>query len=341
MIGESVGIVGAGAWGTALAIRFAGSGLRVTLWGHEAEVVERLRRRRDNPRYLPGVELPPSARVSGDLSEAAAGTGAVVLAVPTPFARAVYGDLAPHLPSGTPVLVAAKGIEEGTLALPAEVAREVLGPDRGVAVLSGPSFAEEVARGSPTAVVVASDDARLAEAVQSGLSDAVLRIYTNDDPTGVQVAGALKNVIAIAAGIVDGLSLGHNAMAALVTRGLAETRRLGIALGGKPGTFAGLAGLGDLVLTCTGSLSRNRRVGRALGRGERLEDVLGRSAHVAEGVRTARSARVLSRREGVEMPIVDAVCRLFDEETTPAETVQELMSRPLTSEEPDPREPIE
>ncbi len=336
MNGDPVGVIGAGAWGTAFSIHLARIGVPVRLWVREEEVLRRILERRDNARFLPGIPVPETVAVTSSLEEAVAGASLAVLMVPTPFARSVYRTLAPHLSRETPVAVAAKGIEEETLDLPLAVARQELGAARGAAVLSGPSFAAEVARGSPTALVVASDDPALGASIQDRLSSETLRLYTNEDVVGVQVAGALKNVIAIAAGAAAGLGLGGNTAAALLTRGIAEIARLGVALGGKAETFSGLAGLGDLVLTCNGDLSRNRRVGFALGRGERLEDVLAQTVHVAEGVRTARSARRLARRHGVEMPIVEEVCRLLDDETSPADAVRRLMLRPLVPEDAGP-----
>jgi glycerol-3-phosphate dehydrogenase (NAD(P)+) len=336
MRGGPVGVIGAGAWGTAFAIHLARIGVPVRLWVREEGVLRRIRSRRDNARFLPGIPVPEAVSVTPSLAEAASEASLVVLMVPTPFARSVYRDLAPHLPPETPAAVAAKGIEDGSLDLPLAVARGELGSDRGGAVLSGPSFAAEVARGTPTALVVASEDRSLATSIQDRLSSETLRLYTNEDVVGVQIAGALKNVIAIAAGVAAGLGLGGNTGAALLTRGIAEIARLGVALGGKSETFSGLAGLGDLVLTCTGDLSRNRGVGLALGRGERLEDVLRQSVHVAEGVRTARTARLLAERHGVEMPIVEEVCRLLDDETSPAEAVRRLMLRPLVPEDAGP-----
>lgn len=333
MNGGPVGVIGAGAWGTAFAIHLARVGVPVRLWVREEEVLHRIRGRRDNARFLPGIAIPEAVAATPSLSEAVSGASLAVLMVPTPFARSVYRSLAPHLGWETPVAVAAKGIEDDTLELPLAVVRQELGAPRGGAVLSGPSFAAEVARGSPTALVVASDDPALAASIQDRLSSETLRLYTNEDVVGVQVAGALKNVIAIAAGVAAGLGLGGNTGAALLTRGIAEIARLGVALGGRAETFSGLAGLGDLVLTCNGELSRNRRVGLALGRGERLDDVLAQSVHVAEGVRTARSARRLAKRHGVEMPIVEEVCRLLDDETSPAEAVRRLMRRPLVPED--------
>lgn len=327
-----VSVIGAGAWGTALAIHAARLGLPVRLWVREEDVLSRIRTRGDNPRFLPGVRIPDGVMTTGSLAETVDGSVLVVAVVPTPFARGVYSELAGRLEPSVPVAVAAKGIEEGTLDLPLPVAKQVLGDRRAYAVMSGPSFADEVGRGVPTALVVASDDPSLAERVQDLLSGDTLRLYTNDDVVGVQVAGALKNVIAIAAGVVDGLGLGSNTTAALVTRGIAEIGRLGVALGGRAETFSGLAGLGDLVLTCTGDLSRNRKVGQALGRGERLQDVLGTMVHIAEGVRTARSALALANRHGVEMPIVEEVCRLLRDETSASEAVRTLMRRPLVPE---------
>jgi len=252
--------------------------------------------------------------------------------VPTPFARSLHGRLSQRIGPRVPVVVATKGIEEDTLLLPTEVAASCLAPETPIAAMSGPSFAEEVARGAPTAIVIASKDAALARTIQDRLSGETLRLYTNPDVVGVQIAAALKNVVAIAAGIADGLGFGHNTIAALITRGLAEIRRLGVARGASPETFSGLASLGDLVLTCTGGLSRNRQVGQAIGRGERLADVIARMPHVAEGVRTARSARGLAGNAGVQMPIVEEVYRILYEDGVPREAVRRLMTRPLGSE---------
>ena len=328
----AVTIVGGGAWGTALAVHLGSLGRDVALWIREADVVRRVRERRDNPAFLPGVEIPAAVRATADLDEALAGDGPVIAVVPTPYARSVYRAMASRLTEGRVLVLGSKGIEEGSLALPLDVAAEELGGPHRLAVISGPSFALEVARGYACALVAASRDAEVAGRVQETLSGRGLRLYTNDDVVGVQVAGALKNVIAIAAGIVEGLGLGHNALAALVTRGLAEMRRLGVAMGGRADTFSGLAGLGDLVLTCTGSLSRNRAVGLALARGERLSDVEATTRHVAEGVRTCDSALGLARRHAVEMPIVEEVHRILHDAVLPAEAVRRLMARPLTGE---------
>jgi len=329
---KPVAIVGGGAWGTALGVSLGQRGLPVRLWMHEEDLVRRILARRDNPVFLPGVEIPASVTPTHDIAEAVADASMVVFVVPTPYARAIYGAVATSIAAGVPLVVATKGIEEDTLLLPTEVASGCLPAGTPVAAMSGPSFAEEVARGVPTAVVIASHDAVLARDIQDRLAGETLRLYTNGDVVGVQIAAALKNVVAIAAGIADGLGFGHNTIAALITRGLAEIRRLGVARGALPETFSGLASLGDLVLTCTGGLSRNRQVGQALGRGERLDDVVARMAHVAEGVRTARSARDLARRTAVEMPIVEEVYRILYEDGDPNDAVRRLMLRPLGSE---------
>jgi glycerol-3-phosphate dehydrogenase (NAD(P)+) len=333
LIPEPVAIIGGGAWGTALAVNLGRRGVPVRLAMYEDELVRRMLLRRDNPVYLPGITIPETVAPTHEFETAATGASLVVFAVPTPFARGSYGELARHLDPRVPVVVATKGIEEVTLLLPTEVAAACLPQETPIAAMSGPSFAEEVARGVPTAVVVAARDGGLARAVQDRLAGETLRLYTNADVVGVQIAAALKNVVAIAAGIADGLGFGHNTLAALITRGLAEIRRLGVARGAAPETFSGLASLGDLVLTCTGGLSRNRQVGQALGKGERLEDVIGRMSHVAEGVRTARSARDLGRKSGIEMPIVEEVYRILYEDGVPSEAVRRLMARPLGSED--------
>jgi glycerol-3-phosphate dehydrogenase (NAD(P)+) len=331
---RQVAVIGGGAWGTTLAVHLATRGPGVRLWMLENDLVDRMLERRDNPVYLPGVEIPEAVTPTGRLEEALAGAELILGVVPSHHARAVYGSMAAEVRAGTPVILATKGIEESGLALPVDVARETLGAaERPYAVLSGPSFAAEVARGLPTALVVASEDPELGRQLQELLSSNSLRVYTNPDVVGVQLAGALKNVIAIAAGILDGLGMGHNTLAALLTRGLAEITRLGLALGGSPSTFSGLAGVGDLVLTCTGGLSRNRRVGQALGRGELLREIVAHSSSVAEGIRTTRAARELAHRAGVEMPIVEEMYRILYEDRSPDEAWARLMSRPLTSED--------
>jgi glycerol-3-phosphate dehydrogenase (NAD(P)+) len=327
-----VAIVGGGAWGTALAVHLGRQGYAVRLWVRETDLAQRMREARENPVFLPGVELPDLVQPTSALDEAAEEAQLIVGVVPAQFARGVYSKL--HLAeSRTPVVLATKGIEEGTLALPVDAARACLGVERPYAVVSGPSFAAEVARGLPTALVVASEDEALSRAVQHGFSGGHLRLYTNPDVVGVQIAGALKNVIAIAAGMLDGLGLGHNTLAAVVTRGLAEITRLGLAVGGRRTTFSGLAGLGDLIVTCTGELSRNRRLGRELAQGEKLAEIVARSSSVAEGVATTRSARELAARAGVETPIVEEMYRILYEDSSPREAWGRLMSRRLTSED--------
>jgi glycerol-3-phosphate dehydrogenase (NAD(P)+) len=327
-------VIGAGAWGTALAIHLARIGHPVRQWVYEADLAERFRVHRDNPDYLPGVEIPAAVTPFRDLGEAVDGVGLAIAAVPSQYARGVYGDLSATLPAEAVLVSATKGIEETSLALPLAVAAEAVGGRRPLAVLSGPSFAREVADGLPVALVAASDRPEIADRVQETFASPTFRVYTNNDPIGVQVAGALKNVMAIAAGAVDGLGMGTNCMAALVTRGLAEITRLGTAMGGAFETFSGLAGLGDLVLTCTGRLSRNREVGQRLGRGEKLAEILRQTRSVAEGVRTTISARQLARMIEVEMPIVEQVYRILYEERDPREAVSELMTRPLRHESP-------
>ncbi|MGH9532782.1 MAG: NAD(P)H-dependent glycerol-3-phosphate dehydrogenase, partial [Terriglobales bacterium] len=305
-----VAIVGAGAWGTALAIaRARKDGSEVRLWAFETEVCDSINQRHVNELYLPGMPIPESVRATSSLSEAVTVAEIVVSAMPSPHVRRVFTQMAGLLPPEALIVSATKGIEEGTLLRMTEVAGEVLRAARPaseprIGALSGPSFAKEVARGDPTAVTVASRDAELASRIQREFSDSNLRIYTNDDVVGVELGGALKNVIAIAAGVCDGLGLGHNTIAALITRGLAEITRLAVACGGRRETMSGLAGMGDLVLTCTGGLSRNRTVGVELGRGRKLEEILaGMHGAVAEGIFTIQAALGLAKKHGVEMPI--------------------------------------
>lgn len=326
-------VLGAGAWGTALAKVLADKGADVALWSRRADHAEALEREGENRRYLPGAKLPPSLHATADLERALAGAELVLVVVPSHALRSVMSDARRLVPAEAPLVSATKGIENDSLMLMSEVLADVLG-GRGVhrAYLSGPSFAAEVAKGLPTAAVVASDDERLARHVQQLFASEKLRMYTSDDPVGVEVGGALKNVIAIAAGACDGLGYGHNSRAALVTRGLAEIGRVATAKGGSPMTLAGLAGLGDLVLTCTGELSRNRTVGFEMGKGRTLEDVLAGLGHVAEGVRTAKSAHDLAAKLDVEMPITDEVYRVLYEKKSPKQAVMDLMTRELRPE---------
>ena len=321
--------MGAGAWGTALAVHLARAGHEVRVWARRAETAEGLAGGR-NDAYLPGLALPPLSATT-DLGDAVAVAEAAIVAVPSEFGRATFAALAPALAPGATVVSAIKGLELDTLERMSQVAADEL-PGRPLSVLSGPSFAAEVAAGQPTTVVVASGVPGVAERVQKAVSTAALRAYSSDDVAGVELGGALKNVIAIAAGIVDGLGYGHNTVAALVTRGLAEMTRLAVASGGRPDTLSGLSGLGDLVLTCTGHLSRNRAFGQAIGRGETVARALAGRRTVVEGVRTTAAACDLARRAGIEMPIATLMRSVLYEGRDPREAVDALMSRSLKRE---------
>ena len=329
-----ISVIGAGSWGTALARLAALQDHQVRLWAYETEVVESIRVRRVNELFLPDIELPSSLFVTNDLAETTRGAEILLIAVPSQHVRGVLVKVAPHVPPDAMLVSATKGIEEETLLRMSEVIEQVMRPsgESRVVVLSGPTFAREVASDQPTALVAASHRRELARRVQEELSSLTFRIYTNDDVIGVELGGALKNVIAIAAGVCAGLGLGHNPVAALITRGLAELSRLSVALGGRRKTLAGLAGMGDLVLTCTGQLSRNRTVGVELGKGKPLAAILSSMRMVAEGVPTTHAALALARRHGVEMPITFQMHRLLNGETTPAEAIRKLMSRPLKGE---------
>lgn len=324
-------VVGAGAWGTALADLLTRNGHDVQLWAYEPDVVESVNTKHENVRFLGGHALSAGLHATGDIERAVEGAELVTLATPSHVLRSILRSAAKSLVSSAPIVVASKGIEKGTLALMTEVAEQEI-PGATVVALSGPSFAKEVVTCQPTAVVVASARDEAAEIAQRAFSSPYFRTYTHTDVTGVELGGALKNVMAVATGIAEGLGLGFNARAALVTRGLAEMTRLGLALGAEQSTFAGLAGLGDLVLTCTGSLSRNRAVGVEVGKGRTLEEVLRDKETVAEGVVTAQSARELAAREGVEMPIVDAVNRVLFEGQSARSAIAALMSRELRAE---------
>lgn len=324
-------VVGAGAWGTALADVLARNGHDVRLWAYEADVVESINGRHENLRFLGGNKIAPAIRATGVLKEAVSGAELVTLVTPSHVLRSILRSAGSAIPRSAPIVVATKGIEKGTLCLMTEVAeQEIAGAI--VVALSGPSFAKEVVTRQPTAVVVASENDEAASVAQRAFSSAYFRTYTHTDVTGVELGGALKNVMAVATGIAEGLGLGFNARAALVTRGLAEMTRLGLALGAEQSTFAGLAGLGDLVLTCTGSLSRNRAVGVEVGKGKSLEEVLRNRETVAEGVVTAQSARELAAREEVEMPIVDTVNRVLFEGQPAHSAIAALMTRELRAE---------
>lgn len=336
---QRIAVIGAGAWGTALADSFSGIGHEVMLWVFEADLCARMASNRENDLYLPGIALHDDLRFTSDLAEAAsAGQDFLVSVMPSHVVRAVWSKLAPSVHEETLITSATKGVEEGTLLLPTQVIAECLagagGGGRALACLSGPTFARELAERKPTAITTASDDAGAAKAIQETLAAPNFRIYTGADPVGVQLGGALKNVIALAAGIADGMELGHNARAALIVRGLAEIGRLGVAMGGRAETFAGLAGMGDLVLTCTGDLSRNRTVGVRLGKGEPLQKILESMTAVAEGVSTAPAAVGLADKFGVEMPVCREVHAILFEGRNPRDAVRDLMARPLKAELP-------
>ena len=320
-----VTVLGDGGWGTALALVAVGAGHQVRLWSAFPDYAAEVARTRHNPKFLPGVELPPELLVTADAAEALRGADAVVSAIPTQFVRPTVARVAGQVPGACVLVSASKGLERGTLRRPSEILAECL-PGRAIVVLSGPSHAEEVARALPASVVAASAEASAARRVQELLMGPTLRIYTSSDVLGVELAAALKNVIALAAGMADGLGLGANAKAALVTRGLAEISRLGVALGAEAATFSGLSGLGDLVVTCTSGLSRNRRVGERLGRGEGLAAILAGMEQVAEGVTTAEAILALAARAGAELPIAEAVARVLAGAEPKAE-VRALMTR--------------
>jgi glycerol-3-phosphate dehydrogenase (NAD(P)+) len=328
----TIAVLGDGAWGTAVAILLARNpDHRVRLWSARPENAEALRTRRENVRYLPGVPIPGQVELTSDPAEAVRGTELWVTAIPTLHLRPTLERFRSLAQSSTPIVSLTKGIELGTFRRPSEIIAETLGTDRVVA-LSGPSHAEEVSRGMPTSVVVAGADDGLTAWAQECFSTDRFRVYTNPDLVGVELAGALKNVIGIAAGICDGLGFGDNAKSALLTRGLVEMTRFGMALGAEHDTFQGLAGVGDLITTCFSPHGRNRRVGERLGRGETLQDILASSLAIAEGVTTARSVHERTRPLGLDMPITTVVYRILYEGASPGEGVAELMSRRLRSE---------
>jgi glycerol-3-phosphate dehydrogenase (NAD(P)+) len=334
---SEIAIIGAGAWGTALAIVAGRNGHhRVRLWAHEPEVKQSIATRHENDLFLPGHPIPNTVQATNDLGEALSGCEVVVSVMPSHHCRRLFASMRPYLRPEMIFVSATKGLEEGSLLRMSEVIAHVLGENgfRGrIGAMSGPSFAKEVARGDPTAITIASPDAELTQTVQHAFSDPRFRLYTNEDVIGVELGGSLKNVVAIAAGVCDGLGLGHNSVAALITRGLAEMTRLVVACGGQRETMAGLAGLGDLVLTCTGGLSRNRSVGVELGRGRRLPDIIaGMHGMVAEGVLTTNAAVGLAKARQVEMPITEKMYAILHEGKSPREAIHELMTRSAKSE---------
>jgi glycerol-3-phosphate dehydrogenase (NAD(P)+) len=328
----AVAVLGAGSWGTTLANLLALKGNSVRLWAFEPEVVEAINQRHENPVFLPGVALAPDLRAFADATETVAEAPVVVSAAPSHAVRSVVTRVRGRVAAGTLVVSATKGIETDTLALMSAVIDECL-PGVRFAALSGPSFALEVCQGQPTLVVAAARDEATARDAQRIFATPRFRVYSHDDVIGVELAGALKNVIAIAAGILDGLGMGHNPRAALITRGLAEITRLGVALGASPLTFAGLAGMGDLILTATGDLSRNRALGVALAQGQSLADYRAQHRSVAEGANTSKAGAELGRRMGVELPIIQKVCDVLFSGKPAREGIAELMARELKSEQ--------
>jgi glycerol-3-phosphate dehydrogenase (NAD(P)+) len=330
MTEQRAAVIGAGSWGTALAALLADKGHATRLWGRDSALTAYIELQRENSRYLPDVRLPDLLTATSNLAWALEDAQVVALVVPSHALRAMAAQLATMLPEGVTVVSAMKGIENDSLELPSQILESVLPPNlhAQLTYLSGPSFAREVALGMPTAVLVAGHDETHTIAAQRAFMTDRMRVYRTDDVIGVEIGGALKNVIAIAAGIADGMSFGHNSRAGLITRGLAEIGRLAHKLGAHPLTVSGLSGMGDLVLTCTGDLSRNRHVGVELGRGKKLPQILGEMSMVAEGVRTAKSAAQLARREGVEMPIVQGVYEILYEGAEPSDKLAEIMARP-------------
>ena len=325
-------VLGDGGWGTALAIVALKAGARVTLWGAFPDYVAEQARTRENPRFLPGVKIPDAIAYEADLSAAVADADLALSVIPTPFLRSVMERLRAAGAPRIPFCSCSKGMEKKTLLRPSQILRATLGARLPLAVLSGPSHAEEVARGLPCSVAVASPVRELATRIQRALSGPTFRIYTNPDPIGVELGGVLKNVIAVAGGICDGLALGDNAKAALITRGLSELARIGVALGARAKTFMGLAGLGDLITTCCSPHGRNRHVGEQLGRGKRIDEILACMQAVPEGVHSVESVRTMARRHKVDAPITEAVYRIVHDGAEPGPAVAALMTRKLTGE---------
>ncbi len=329
---STLAIVGGGSWGTALAIVLAPRFERVRLWVYEADLAERMGRTCENDVYLPGFQVPESVEVTNCLEKAMAGAEVVLSVAPSHLVRGIYQQIQPFIRRRMVFVSATKGVENRTLLRMSEVIGEVLGSGARIAAISGPTFAREVARMDPTALVVASADLSVAQQIQALFSSSSFRLYTSTDTIGVEIGGATKNVVAIGAGVLHGLGLGQNATAALITRGLAEIARLGTAMGAKPQTLAGLAGLGDLVLTCTGELSRNRMVGIELARGRKLREIVESMKMVAEGIKTTNAVIELARRYSVEMPIAEQMYQMLNGATSPREAIQRLMDRTLKGE---------
>lgn len=325
-----ISVIGAGSWGTTLASLLAEKGYDVTLWAHEKELAENINEKNVNNIYLPDVVLPGALKATSSLVEAVAKARYVLSVVPTQFIRSVFNQVKHHIGDETVIISASKGIEIDTLLTPSQILKEVL--KRPVSALSGPSFAEEVLKKLPTAVTLATEDKKTALLLQEIFNTDYFRVYTHDDIIGVEIGGALKNIIAIASGICDGLGLGYNARASLITRGLSEITRFGVSMNAREITFSGLSGIGDLVLTCTGPLSRNFTVGQKLGRGQKLSDIIGQTKTVAEGVTTTLSAYLLAQKLEMEMPITEQVYLALYKDKAPADAVRALMNRSLKPE---------
>lgn len=329
-----IAVVGAGSWGTTLAILLADKGHQVRLWVYEKELAEEMQKSRENKTYLPGYRLSDNISVTSSIKDAVSDSEIIVFVVPSHVARGIIKELSHLVSKDTIIVSATKGIENDTLMPISEVFKELLPKPfhKNLAFLSGPSFAKEVVQKMPTAVALASYDRKAGEIIQQAFSTDYFRVFTNSDVIGVELGGALKNVIAIATGIADGMGFGHNTRAAIITRGLAEMTRLGIAMGAEPATFAGLSGLGDLVLTCTGELSRNRTVGFRLGKGEKLKDILSSMKMIAEGVKTTKAVYALSKRYDIEMPIPNEVYYILYEDKDVKASARDLMNRDLGEE---------
>jgi len=331
---KRLAVIGGGSWGTALAVVLAPRFSQVRMWMYESDLAERMCRTRENDIYLPGVQLPAHVSITSELAAALDRAEIVLSVMPSHLARGLFEQMRPLLNESMVFVSATKGLENGSLLRISEVIRDVLRPafDPRVAVISGPTFAKEVARFEPTALVVASQDESLAATVQAAFSGPTFRLYSSPDPTGVEVGGSIKNVVAIGSGVLNGMGMGHNVTAALITRGLAEMNRLAVAMGGKPQTLAGLAGLGDLVLTCTGDLSRNRTVGVELAHGRKLDEIVSSMKMVAEGIKTTNAAVDLAKRYAVEMPIAEQMYQMLHFGVSPRDAIQRLMERSLKVE---------
>lgn len=328
---RQIAVLGDGGWGTALSILLFQNGQRITLWSNFPDYAQELRQRRENSKFLPGIPIPEEITITSEPGAALEGKDLAVVAVPTQYLRAVLTKFAPYYREGLAIASVAKGIEINTLLRPSQIINEILGSAR-VCVLSGPSHAEEVVGGLPTTIVAASEDEVLAEEIQTVFTNQRFRVYTSPDVLGVELGGALKNVIALAAGICEGLGFGDNAKAAILTRGLAEISRLGVAMGAKARTFAGLSGIGDLITTCISPYGRNRRAGMAIGQGKSLDEVLKATEMIAEGISTTKAARTLAKKYNVEMPITEEVYKVLYQGKDPSQAASDLMKRLPRSE---------